>query len=66
MTHDQEPCQLVPIWLMTLHLEHDHTSSVFMVAKLKKRQAKPNPYALQSGTLSVGPNMANDSSFRAW
>ena len=36
MTHDREPCQLVPIWLMTLHLEHGNTSSVFMVAKLKK------------------------------
>ena len=37
MTHDREPCQLVPIWLMTLHLEHGYTNSVFMVAKLKKR-----------------------------
>ena len=36
MTHDREPCQLVPIWLMTLPLEHGNTSSVFMVAKLKK------------------------------
>ena len=36
MTHDRESSQLVPIWLMTLHLEHCHTSSVFMVAKLKK------------------------------
>ena len=36
MTHDREPCQLVPIWLMTLHLEHGHTGSVSMVAKLKK------------------------------
>ena len=33
ITHDREPCQLVPIWLMTLHLEHGNTSSVFMVAK---------------------------------
>ena len=37
MTHDPEPCQLVPIWLMTLHLEHGNTCSVFMVAKLKKK-----------------------------
>ena len=67
MTHDREPCQLVPIWLMTLHLEHGNTSSVFMVAKLKKkRQAKPNPNDSRSRALSVGPNMANDSSFRAW
>ena len=34
ITHDREPCQLVPIWLMTLHLEHGHTGSVLMVAKL--------------------------------
>ena len=33
MTHDREPCQLVPIWLMPLHLEHGHPGSVFMVAK---------------------------------
>ena len=45
-----------PKWLMPLHLEHGHTSSVFMVAKLKKRQAKPNPNDLQLRTLSVGPN----------
>ena len=50
---------------MTLHLEHGHTSSVFMAAKLKKRQAQPNPYDSQSRTSAVGPNMANDSSFRA-
>ena len=37
MTHYREPCQFVPIWLMTLPLEHGHTSSVFMVAKLKKQ-----------------------------
>ena len=36
MTHDREPCQLVPIWLMTIPLQHCHTGSVFMVAKLKK------------------------------
>ena len=65
MTHDREPCQLVVIWLMTLHLEHGHTSSIFMVAKLKKRQAKPNPNDSRSRTLSVGPNMAYASSFRA-
>ena len=33
MTHDREPCQLVPIWLMTITLQHGNTSSVFMVAK---------------------------------
>ena len=36
MTHDLEPCQLVPLWLMTIPLQHCHTGSVFMVAKLKK------------------------------
>ena len=66
MTYNREPCQLVLIWLMTLHLEHGNTSSVFMVAKLKKRQAKRNHNDLQSGTSSFGPNMANASSFRAW
>ena len=66
MTHDREPCRLVPIWLMTLHLEHGQTSSIFMVAKFKKRQAKPNPNDSRSRTLSVGPIMANASSFRAW
>ena len=64
MTHDREPCQLVPIWLMTLHLEHGYTNSVFMVAKLKKK-GQANPNDLQSRTLSVGPNMANANSFRA-
>ena len=39
MTRDREPCQLVPIWLMTIPLHHCHTCSVYMVAKLKKRQA---------------------------
>ena len=47
MTYNREPCQLVLIWLMTLHLEHWNTSSVFMVAKLKKRQAKRNHNDLQ-------------------
>ena len=37
-----------------------------MAAKLKKRQAKPNPNDSRSRTLSVGPNMANDYSFTAW
>ena len=66
MNHDREPCQLVPIWLMPIHLENGHTGSVFIVAKLKKRQAKPNPNYSRSRALSVGPNMANASSFREW
>ena len=37
MTYNREPRHLVPIWLMTIHLEHGHTSSVFMIAKLKKK-----------------------------
>ena len=65
MTHGRAPFQLGPIWLMPLHLEHGNTCSVFMVAKLKKRQAKPNPNDSRSRTLSVGRNMANESSFRA-
>ena len=36
MTYNWEPCQLILIWLMALHIEHCHTGSVFMVAKLKK------------------------------
>ena len=34
MTHDREPCQLVPIWLMTLHLEHGHNGSVLKKDRL--------------------------------
>ena len=36
MTLNQEPCKLVPIWLMTLSSQHCHTSGVNMVAYLKK------------------------------
>ena len=36
-----------------------------MVAKLKKRQSKPNPNDARLKTLSVGPKMVNDCSFRA-
>ena len=42
---------------------HCHTGGVFMAAKLKKRQTKPNPNDSQCGTLKVGSNMVNDSSF---
>ena len=66
MTQDREPFQLVQIRLMPLHLENGHTSSVFMVAKLKKRQAKPNPNDSRSRTLSGCPNTSNASSFREW
>ena len=31
-TLDQEPCQLVPIWLMTLPYEPCHTGDMCMVA----------------------------------
>ena len=36
MTHDREPCQLIPIWRMAIPVHHCYTGSVFMVAKLKK------------------------------
>ena len=45
-------------------IQHCHTGGVFMVAKLKKnRQTEPNPNDSQCGTLKVGSNMVNDSSF---
>ena len=65
MTLDWKPCQLVKIWLMTVRSEHCHYGVVSMVAKLKKRQSKPNPNDARLKTLSVGPKMVNDSSFRA-
>ena len=52
MTHDREPCQLVPIWLMPLHLENGHTGCVFMVAKLKKKDR------LGFFKFKIGPNIA--------
>ena len=61
MTTISKLCQLAQIWLMTLPWEHCPTCGVFMVAKLKKRQAKPNPNDSNFKTLSVGPNMVNDS-----
>ena len=36
MTLNREPCQLVPIWLMTLPAEPYHTGGVLMVATLYK------------------------------
>ena len=36
-----------------------------MAAKLKKRQAEPNPNDFRLRTLSMDPNMVNDSSFVA-
>ena len=36
-----------------------------MAAKLKKRQAEPNPNDFGLRTLSMDPNMVNDSSFVA-
>ena len=43
MTHDREPCQLVQNMANDSPKRVCHTGSVFMAAKLKKRQAKPNP-----------------------
>ena len=55
MTHDQEPCQLVP------NMANDFNKSIATLAacllqpNLKKRQAKPNPNDSWLGTLSIGP-----------
>ena len=61
MTPISKLCQLAQIWLMTLPWEHCCTGSVFMVAKLKKKTSKTNPNDSHFKTLSVGPNMVNDS-----
>ena len=37
MTLDREPCQLVPIMIMTLHWEHCHLGGVFMTVKVEKK-----------------------------
>ena len=63
MTLNVELCQLGPIWLMTLPSENCHTGGMFMVATFKNRQTEPNPNDPQCGTLKVGSNMVNDSSF---
>ena len=65
LTLDWEPCQLVPMWLITLASDHCHTGQVFVVIKLKKRLAKPLPNDSRSGTVSVGSNMVNYSPFGA-
>ena len=65
MTHDREPCQLVPnvtndsSFRALAHWQHIYGSQI------KKRQAKPNHNDSRSGTLSVGSNMAKYSSIRA-
>ena len=43
MTHDQEPCQLVPNKANDSSKRECHTGNMLMVAKLKKRQTIPNP-----------------------
>ena len=65
MALNAEPCQLGPIWLMTLL-----SCIVTLVAclwqpnlKKKDRQTEPNRNDSQCGTLKVGSNMVNDSSF---
>ena len=54
------------IWLMTLQKEHCHTGSVFMVAKLKKKD-RLNLTLMNHDRepCQLVPNMANDSSIRA-
>ena len=58
MTLDLEPCQLVPIWLMTLPSEPCHTGDVCMVANFLKKMEKP-VLMTRSGTLLVGPDVFN-------
>ena len=43
MTHDWEPCQLVPNMANDSSIRACNTGSLFIVAKLKKKQTKPNP-----------------------
>ena len=43
MTQDWEPCHLVPNMANDSSIRACNTGSLFIVAKLKKRQAKPNP-----------------------
>ena len=50
---------------MTVRSEHCQSGVMSVVAKLKKRHAKPNPNDARLKFLSVGPKMVNDSSFRA-
>ena len=49
------------MWLMILPWEDCPRGGVFMVAKLKQKQAKSNPNDFHLRTLSVGQNMVNDS-----
>ena len=42
MTLQSEPCQLVPIWLMKLPLEHCYTGGVFVVAKFRGKKDSQN------------------------
>ena len=65
MTLNVEPWKLGHLWLMTLL-----SCIVTLVACLWQpnkqktdRQTEPNPNGSQCGTLKVGSNMVNDSSF---
>ena len=61
MTLDREPCRLVLMWLMTLPSEPCHTGGMFN----KKDGQKSYPIDFRSGAMSVGPDVVNDSPFRA-
>ena len=64
MTLNVEPCQLSPIWLMILPSKAlSHWWHVYGSQIKKDRQTVPNPNDSQCGTLKVGSNMVNDSSF---
>ena len=53
MNFDWEPCQLVPMWLMTLR----------QWWRVKNEEQKPNPMDFCSGALSVGPDVVNNFLF---
>ena len=61
MTFNGEPCQLVLMWLMFLPPEPCHSGGVLN----KKDGKKPKPFDFGSRALSVGPNVVNNSPFRA-
>ena len=61
MNFDCEPCQLVLMWLMSLHLEPCYSGGLFTL----KDGQKPYPNDFRSGALEVGPDVINDSPFRA-
>ena len=56
MTHDREPCQLVPTMANDSSIRAlPHWQRVYGSQIKKERQAKPNPNDSWPGTLSIGP-----------